>query len=47
LGGPGAEKPPKLIPVKVPAKYADKATTDLTYTVGTGLQTFDIRMKSE
>jgi hypothetical protein len=46
-GGPQAEKPPKLIPVKVPAKYADKATTDLTYTVGAGPQTYDIRMTSE
>jgi hypothetical protein len=46
-GGPPTEPPPKFVPVSVPAKYADKATTDLTFTVGTGQQTYDIQMKAD
>jgi hypothetical protein len=46
-GGPQAEKPPTRVPVKVPAKYADKATTDLKYTVVTGPQTYNIDLKPE
>ena len=45
--GAKTDPPPKFVPVSVPAKYADKATTDLTFTVGSGPQTFDIKMKAE
>jgi hypothetical protein len=45
--GAQTEKPPEFVAVKVPVKYAKPETTDLQFTIGSGMQVFDIQLKGE